>query len=189
MSKGAGRPVRWHPASVVLHWLTLLLILFQFLVAGPMTDETRDLLTRFELYQLHKSVGLTIAAFVVFRLALRLVLRAPSPENAGPWLRGAASVVHAGLYLCVIALPLTGFLMVSSAPIQIPTLYFGWFPIPHPIGQDKATYELMLRFHGWAGDLLIALGAAHFGAALVHVLVWRDGLLRRMWFGRRTPQS
>lgn len=189
MSMVAGRPVRWHPASVVLHWLTLLLILFQFLVAGPMTDETRDLLTRFELYQLHKSVGLTIAAFVVLRLVLRLVLRAPPPENAGPWLRGAAGAVHASLYLCVIALPLTGFLMVSSSPIQIPTLYFGWFSIPHPIGQVKATYQLMLHLHDWAGDLLMAVGAVHFAAVLVHVLVWRDGLLRRMWFGRRTPQG
>lgn len=191
MSKGAGRRVRWHPASVVLHWMTLLLILFQFWVAWPMTDETRDLLTRFELYQLHKSVGLTIAAFVVLRLVLRLVLRAPvpAPEHAGPWLRGGAGAVHAGLYLCVIALPLTGFLMVSSAPIQIPTFYFGWFSIPHAMSPDKAAYELMLRFHGWAGDLLIALGAAHFAAALVHVVVWRDGLLHRMWFGRRAAQG
>ena len=74
--------------------------------------------------------------------------------------------------------------MVSAAPIQIPTLYFGWFSVPHPIGQDKATYELMRRLHGLVFDSLVALGLVHLGAALVHQCVWRDQLLRRMWFWR-----
>jgi cytochrome b561 len=184
MSMPASRPARWHPAIVALHWLTLLLIALQFLIAGPMREETRDLVQRFELYQLHKSVGLTVAGFVVLRLLLRLVTRPPQRANDGRLLSLASDAVHGGLYLCVVALPLTGYLMVSSAPIQIPTLYFGWFAIPHPIGPDKPTYELMLGLHGWAGNALLALGAIHFGAVLVHVVLWRDNLLRRMWFRR-----
>lgn len=179
------RPQRWHPALVALHWLTLLLIVAQFLIAGPMRDETRNLVERFELYQIHKSIGLTVAGFVVARLLLRLLVKAPPPANAGSVLRFASDAVHAGLYLCVIALPVTGLLMVAVAPIQIPTLYFGLFPVPHPIGPDKPTYELMLLLHDWAGNALLALGAVHFAAAAVHVVFWRDNLLRRMWFGRR----
>lgn len=177
-----GPPERWHPAIVALHWLTLLLIAFQFLIAGPMREETRDLVQRFEFYQLHKSVGLTIAGFVALRLLLRLTVKAPPSVNSGRALGLASDAVHAGLYLCALALPLTGFLMVSSAPLQIPTLYFGWFSVPHPFGPDKPTYDLMLSLHGWTGDALLVLGAMHFGAVLVHVLLWRDGLLRRMWF-------
>lgn len=182
MNAPAEPPARWHPAIVVLHWLTLLLVVFQFLIAGPMREDTRDLVQRFEFYQLHKSVGLTVAAFVALRLLLRLVTGAPPRMNDGRLLRLASDAVHAGLYLCVVALPLTGFLMVASAPIQIPTLYFGWFAVPHAIGPDKPTYELMLNLHDWTGNVLLALGAIHFGAVLVHVAIWRDGLLRRMWF-------
>jgi cytochrome b561 len=178
----AASPARWHPAIVALHWLTLLLIAFQFLIAGPMREDTRDLVQRFEFYQLHKSVGLTIAAFVALRLLLRLITKPPPRANDGRLLGLASDAVHAGLYLCVVALPLTGFLLVSAAPIQIPTLYFGWFAIPHPIGPDKPTYELLLRLHDWVGNALLALGAIHFGAVLVHVVLWRDNLLRRMWF-------
>ena len=185
MSEAAGRPIRWHPALVTLHWLTLLLVVTQFVVASPMRDETRNLVERFEYYQLHKSVGLTVAGLIVLRLVLRLTVAAPPPANPGLWLRVASDTVHAGLYLCLIVLPVTGFLMVSSAPLQIPTLYFGWFAVPHPIGPDKATYELMRGLHGWLGNLLLALAAIHVAAALVHVLLWRDGLLRRMSFGRR----
>lgn len=185
-AKGApGEPVRWHPASVALHWLTFLLILFQFWVSGPMLDEKRDLLSRFELYQLHKSVGLTVAAFVLLRLVLRVALRQPGPENDNPWLRGAASLVHAALYLCIIALPVTGLLMAAAAPIQIPTLYFGLFPVPHPIGPDPAVYRRMLWLHDQFGNILIGLGVVHVAAVAVHMLLWRDGLLGRMWFGRR----
>lgn len=181
----AGRPQRWHPALVALHWLTLILIVAQFLIASPMQDETRNLVERFELYQLHKSIGLTVAGFVVARLLLRLIVKPPAPANEGRLLRFASDAVHAGLYLCVIVLPVTGLLMAAASPIQIPTLYFGLFSVPHPIGPDKTTYELMLRLHDWAGNALLALGAVHFGAALVHVVLWRDNLLRRMWFGRR----
>lgn len=185
MSDGAERPARWHPASVALHWLTLLLVLFQFWIAGPMRDESRDLISRFDLYQRHKSVGLTIALFVMLRLMLRLVVTQPGPFERNPWLRGAAASVHGGLYLCLLALPITGLLMAAAAPIQIPTLYFGLFQIPHPIGADPAVYKRMLWLHDQLGNILIALGGVHVAAVAVHMLLWRDSLLRRMWFGRR----
>lgn len=189
MSGELGQPQRWHPALVALHWLTLILIAAQFLIASPMQDETRNLVERFELYQLHKSIGLTVAAFVVARLLLRLLFKPPPSANTGRLLRLASDAVHVGLYLCVIALPVTGLLMAAASPIQIPTLYFGLFQVPHPIGPDKQTYELMLRLHDLAGNALLALGAVHFGAVLVHVVLWRDNLLRRMWFASRKAQT
>ena len=35
------------------------------------------------------------------------------------------------------------------------------------------------------GNILIALGVVHLAAVAVHMLLWRDGLLGRMWFGQR----
>lgn len=187
MSGPAVRPARWHPASIALHWLTLLLVLFQFGIAGPMRDESRDLIARFELYQRHKSVGLTIALFVILRLLLRFAVPQPAPFEKNSWRRRAAAGVHAGLYLCLLALPVTGLLMAAAAPIQIPTLYFGLFTVPHPIGPDPAAYRRMLWLHDQFGSVLIALGVVHVAAVAVHMLIWRDGLLGRMWFGRRRP--
>jgi cytochrome b561 len=169
---------RWHPALVGLHWLTAVMIAVQYGLARLMGDETRDLLGRFALYLWHKSVGLT----VVLRLTLRVVLPAPEPVRVTILQQYVAWAVHAGLYFCLAALPVTGLLMVSAAPIQIPTLYFGWFAVPHPIGPDKATYELMRALHERAFDGLFVLGFVHIGATLLHQFVWRDGLMRRMWF-------
>lgn len=178
------RPKCWHPLIVALHWLTLALILVQFGLAQLMRDETRDLISRFPLYQWHKSIGLTVAALVFLRLLLRLVLPEPQSLALPAWQAFAAASVRAGLYLCLLALPLTGLLMVSAAPIQIPTLVFGWIAVPHPIGPDKAIYAAMLRLHEALFTALAALATIHAGAALFHQFVLKDGLMRRIWFGR-----
>lgn len=181
------RPRRWHPLIIALHWLTLALILAQFGLAQIMRDETRDLISRFQFYQWHKSVGLTVATLVLLRLALRLALPSPQPLAMPPWQRFAATSVQAGLYLCLLALPVSGLLMVSAAPIQIPTLLFGWIAVPHPIGPDKAIYGAMLRLHEALFTALAAFAAIHAGAALLHQFVLKDGLMRRIWFGRDQP--
>lgn len=181
------RARRWHPLIIVLHWLTLVLIVVQFGLAQLMRDETRDLISRFPLYQWHKSVGLTVAALVLLRLVLRLALPAPHAVAMPGWQRLAAGAVQAGLYLCLLALPLTGLLMVSAAPIQIPTLLYGWIAVPHPIGPDKAVYAAMLGLHEALFTMLAMLAAIHAGAALFHQFVLKDGLMRRIWFRRDQP--
>lgn len=181
------RPRHWHPLIVGLHWLTLALVLVQFGLAQAMRDETRDLISRFTLYQWHKSLGLSVAALVALRLALRLILSSPQPLAMPPWQRFAASSIRTGLYFCLLALAVSGLLMVSAAPIQIPTLVFGWLAMPHPIGPDKAVYEAMLRLHEAFFLALAVLAAIHAGAALFHQFVLKDGLMRRIWFGRGQP--
>jgi len=42
-----------------------------------------------------------------------------------------SGLVHAAFYLVMISMPLTGWLMVSASPINIPTRLFGRIPFPH----------------------------------------------------------
>lgn len=179
------RPRNWHPLLVLLHWVTVALIAVQYGLSRLMGDETRDLLSRFALYQWHKSFGLTLAGVVLLRLAARLLLSAPAPVLMPRWQRAVAGAVQGGLYLCLLALPASGFLMAAAAPIQIPTLFFGLFSVPHPIGPDQGIYDAMLRAHATLFSIMAALAFIHAGAALLHQLVLRDGLMQRMWFGSR----
>ncbi len=178
------RPRNWHPLLILLHWLTVVLIAVQYGLSRLMGDETRDLLSRFALYQWHKSFGLTLAGLVLLRLATRLLLPAPAPPTMPRWQHIAAAAVQGGLYLCLLAMPVTGFLMAAAAPIQIPTLFFGLFSVPHPIGPDQRVYDTMLSAHATLFDIMAALAFIHAGAALLHQFVLRDGLMQRMWFGR-----
>lgn len=180
MKTPAAEAIRWPLELVVMHWLTALLVAAQYALATMMTDEARGLLSRFALYQWHKSIGLVVACLVMLRLAFRCIRR-PMPEVAMPaWQRRAARLVHACLYLCLIALPATGFLMVCAAPIQIPTVLFGVLAIPHPIGPDPVLYRSMMLWHERSFDALATLAGIHASAALLHQYVLKDGLMRRM---------
>ncbi|WP_438282085.1 cytochrome b, partial [Pseudomonas alabamensis] len=48
-------------------------------------------------------------------------------------------------------------------------------------------YAVLRLAHGWAGYLLFATILVHVGAALMHALVRRDGVMRAMWPGRVEP--
>jgi len=178
------RPRTWHPLLVLLHWVMVALIAVQYGLSRLMGDETRDLLSRFALYQWHKSFGLTLAGLVLLRLTTRRLLPTPEALILPRWQKAVAAAVQGGLYLCLLALPVTGFLMAAAAPIQIPTLFFGLFSVPHPIGPDQCVYDTMLRAHAALFDIMAALAFVHAGAALLHQFVLRDGLMQRMWFGR-----
>lgn len=93
----------------------------------------------------------------------------------------------------MLALPLTGWALVSTSPLGLPTVLFGMVTWPHlPVLStlgDKAPVEAALKWtHAWGAWLLLALLAAHIGAALRHGLMLRDAVLGRMLPGLGRPR-
>lgn len=162
-----------------LHWLTALLVVGLWIVGTVMVDVT-DLATKFTLYQGHKSFGFVVLALTAARLLWRHLDRRPPPLPMPAWQRRAAGVSHALLYALLIVIPVSGFLMVSTAPIAIPTVLFGVLPVPHPLGPDETLFALCRRVHASLTTLLLGLVALHVAAALKHHLLDRDAVLRRM---------
>ena len=139
-----------------------------------MPDDERG----FALFQLHKSVGVTILLLTLARLAWRLTHRPPPAVEGG--IQGfLAKAVHTLLYAFMLAAPLTGWIVVSTSRIQVPTLLFGVVPWPHlPI--SRAVHEIAEEGHellAWVGIALVLL---HVAGALRHQWLLKDGLLRRM---------
>mgnify|MGYP001796976371 CR=1 FL=1 len=68
------------------------------------------------VYQRHKSGGITSRRLTLTRLAWRRTKPAPAlPLTMSPLEKRLANIVHAGFYILLIGLPLTGWLIVSSA--------------------------------------------------------------------------
>ena len=79
----------------------------------------------FAVTQLHKSIGITILLLSLIRLGWRLTNPPPpEPPTLAPWERMLSQVVHWGFYFVMIAMPLTGWLMVSASKTAIPTVLF-----------------------------------------------------------------
>ncbi len=115
---------------------------------------------------------------MIVRIGMRLTLPHPAlPHDLPALQRIAAGASHLLLYGLMLAMPLLGWAMLSAGgyprPLQLPAI------APH----DLQLYAVLRQAHGWAGYLLFATVVVHLGAALMHALVRRDGVLRSMWPG------
>jgi len=172
---------RYGAIAVTLHWLIAIAIIGQLTVGKYMTDLPDTDASKFQLYQLHKSTGLTILALSLARLGWRLInVVPPLPAHMPTWERWAAHGSHFLLYALIIGIPLSGWLRVSTDPIGIPTLWFGLFEVPHFPLVSETTTRLVREVHEQLGNALIALLIIHVGAALKHHFWDRDTVLRRM---------
>ena len=174
-------PARYGAVAVTLHWLIAIVIIGQLIVGTYMHDLPDQDPSKFQLYQLHKSTGITIFFLSLARLGWRMInIIPPLPAHMPTWQRWAAHGSHFLLYALMIAIPLSGWLRVSTDPIGIPTIYFGLFEVPHfPLVSETVT-DVMHEVHEQLGNALIALLIAHVGAALKHHFWDRDTVLRRM---------
>lgn len=171
--------------AIVLHWLVALLILTALPWGLVMTGLDLSPL-KLKLYSWHKWLGVTIFAFVLLRLVWRLGHASPPlPPSIPAWQRALAGSTHALLYLLMLAIPISGWLMSSAKGFQ--TVYFGVLPLPDLLAKDKALGELLADLHAVLNTVLIALLAAHVAAALKHHFIDRDGVLARMLPMLRKP--
>jgi cytochrome b561 len=205
---------RYSSAAIVLHWTLAILILWNIVLGMEMNGLKPlpggavrvDLLSlgewhvgwtvkkaiapllKFQVFQLHKSVGFTILALSLVRLAWRLIHRPPPyPATMKPWEKHAASAVHWGFYGIMIGMPLTGWVIVSASPTNIPTLIFKTVPFPHlgfihslPMVTRRMLEEKVGDVHVVLAWTTICLLLLHVGAALKHQFWNKDGVLYRM---------
>lgn len=156
---------RYSYTAITLHWLIALLLAFQIALGWALEGNNSPEL--FARYQLHKSVGITILLLSFARLVARLFTSRPPAPDGPTWTRALASTVHWLFYLVLILGPITGWLLVSTARVQVPTLLYGIFPWPHlPLG--RSWHEPAESIHGAMAWLAIGLFALHVGGALRH---------------------
>ncbi len=168
---------RYSISAIAIHWLIALLLAFQIALGWALEgDNSPELFARF---QLHKSVGITILLLSVARLAIRFASPRPPAVEGPAWAKTLSGSVHALFYLVMIVGPLTGWLLVSTARIKVPTLIYGVLPWPHlPVGRD--WHEPAEVVHGAMPWLAIGLFALHVAGALRHQWLWGKPELQRM---------
>lgn len=179
--------LRYHPVSVLLHWVLGLALIGLFAVGLYMTDLPFSP-QRLKLYNWHKWAGVTLLALSAFRLIWRLTHRPPALpvaiEAAMPgWQKLAHHATHHGLYLLFFAVPLLGWAYSSAA--GFPIVLFGVLPLPDFVPVSEELAELIKPLHKLSAFAMMTLVLLHVAGALKHQLVDRDGLIARMGFGRR----
>lgn len=176
-------PLTYGPAVQLGHWLTVLLIAGSFWLGYTMTDLAASP-TKLKFFSWHKWIGVTVFGLALLRLAWRQWAGAPSlPAQMQRWEQHLARAAHVLLYLLLLALPLSGWLMSSAKGYQ--TVYLGLLPIPDLIGKDAALGEFLEELHELLGTVLLVVIGLHAAAALKHHFIDRDDVLARMIPGLR----
>ena len=167
-----------------LHWL-MAAIIFAALALGVWSRYLpHGAPLREDLLAVHKSLGVTVLALIILRVAARLATTAPPYRPPlGALNRVAAHAVHGLLYVLMVLMPFSGY--VHSMAGGHGFRWFGLFPVPDLVAQSRATDVGAGRAHYLFAWIIGALLAAHVAAALWHSLVRRDGVLARMWPGPR----
>jgi cytochrome b561 len=164
--------------AIGLHWLIAVAIVATFSVGFYMHDLPLSP-EKLKIYAWHKWAGVTIFLLVLVRISWRLTHRPPAPPAGMPdWQHKVAEWVHLLIYILMIAIPLSGWLMSSAKGFQ--TVYFGVLPLPDLLSKSKELAALLTVAHKLLNASLCGLVMAHVGAALKHHFIDHDDVLVRM---------
>jgi cytochrome b561 len=164
-------------SSRILHWLMAPLVLAMLLIGVGMAASVSD---RYHLLvSVHKPLGIAILVLIVVRIVNRLLYPPPPlPDTLSPIEKLAAKGSHILLYTLMVALPLIGWGMLSAG--SYPVVLFGRFALPAILPQDEMLYGILRPAHTYLAYLLFATVLVHVGAALMHLLIKRDGVFESM---------
>jgi len=176
-------PAAWGAGARAFHWIGAALVLF-LIAYGWWLTHMPERGARLGHYHLHSIV----AMYFVLLLALRFVWRAMDttplqPAASKPWERTSAHAGHAALYVLMIGVVASGWVLWSAFPRRAPVEVLG-VRIPFLFAEpDNAISHVAEDVHKWLSYALLAVIVIHVAAALRHHFVKRNDVLRRMLRG------
>jgi cytochrome b561 len=181
---------RYSRVAIWLHWIIAALIAVNLLLGFFHEDFAKPV--RAVMMGWHKSIGFTLVALTLARILWRFTHRPPAfdPAMKG-WEVGLARLVHGLFYVLLLAIPLSGWLIVSSGAKVNPTSFYWLFNIgPLPVTPGEGLHDFAEEAHELLGYAMLALLGLHVGGALKHHFDGHRHLIGRMapWARRGVPR-
>jgi cytochrome b561 len=172
--------LRYSNTAVAIHWITVVLVLFQIWLGLSFADMAQGP-ERGNLFTWHKTVGATILLLTIIRLTYRLMNPPPPyPPELPRWEQIAGTWNHRLFYVLLIGLPIGGLIAVSGHTDGPTTTLLGGVPLPVIPGVSKEMGETAGGIHSALAWVLIAFIVLHAAAALKHQFIDRDRYAGRM---------
>jgi cytochrome b561 len=170
--------LRFGATAQFFHWATAFLVVVAF-VYGPGGSEQQvySLAREFDR-QIHETLGISVLAMTLIRMAWRAIDAAPDDPPMPPWMSRSSKLVHAAIYMLLLAVPLTA---ISGAWLEgHPLTFLGNVRVAPLLAEAHDVGSTIASIHTWLGDAILWVAGAHAAAALYHHFVLRDGVLRSM---------
>ena len=172
-------------ATRALHWTMAAGILATFPIGFWIANAVPSLAI-IKWFGIHKTIGITLLALALLRLAWHRVSPPPAPlPGSPPWADRLARATHRGIYVLLLLVPLAGW--VASSASGLDTVVFGRWTVPAIAPAVPAVEEAAFAIHRAAAYALAFLVALHVAGALRRAAKG-DGTLRRMIRGPSQPR-
>lgn len=177
--------LRYHRTLRILHWLMAFVLLGLIAVGWTMKEIHGLGPLRGTLYSLHKSFGVIALLLIAVRIMVRFSTPVPPlPEGMKSIEKLGAKAGHLLLYVGMVTVPLSGFIMSMASGKGIKL--FG-FPLPNLMAINKPLSRFAYEMHELLPYILLAVIAAHVAGALKHRFfdAPENDVLPRMGFSPR----
>jgi len=163
----------------ILHWLLAIIIFFMLAMGFYMTNSKSK--NRFALYPIHKSVGITVFGLMLVRLLIRYSTKRPPMGSHGALsiiLNFFAVLVHLMFYLIIFGMCISGYVMSNASGKKV-----HWFfdvELPPISAPNKVLANNAHDAHVFLPWILMLLMLLHVGGYIMHSLIYRNNLLKRI---------
>ena len=173
--------MKYSLSSRILHWTMAVIILGLLGVGIYMTEFLdKESENRMMIYGLHKSFGVVALILIVVRIINRFINKPPAlPDTIKKEERIAAHLGHIALYVLMLLVPLSGYLMSNS--YGYPVKLFG-LQLPFLVEKNFDIGPIFSNAHFYFGYGLLAVVVIHIAAVAKHKFFDKEenDVLKRM---------
>jgi len=173
---------RYHPLLVSLHWLLAILIIFSLLYGENILEGMpNDDPEKISALKVHMVIGVSVLVLMLVRLFVRIKTEKPEEIDTGNALiNKTGKYTHYLFYVLVFLMVASG--IGISVLSGLPDIVFFESGAALP---DTFKDLLPRKAHGLVAKVLFLLIILHLLGTLYHQFIRKDGLLSRMWFGKK----
>ena len=171
-----------HPLIIFFHWFSFALILGALILIEVKNYVPRDNPWRTDLKTYHMLIGQMILLVVLLRIITRIFVINPIEQEKSVS-RVFKKMIHACLYIFMLAMPVSGIMLMQSAGNPIP--YFGdLYPV---LTHANINYAKAYKYiHIYLGNAIYLFIGAHAIMAIWREYIIKDGILQKMLLSKAT---
>ncbi len=171
--------VRFGFLTKLLHWSIAISIIGLIWLGWYMVDLTYYDKWYNSSLSWHKSLGMIALVLAMLKIGWQFYSPIPdTTKDLKAWERMSAHAMHKLLLVMMILIPLTGYLISTSAGKGV--MIFNWFEIPSLISENKSIRDLAIELHFYLAYATGLFAIGHACAAIKHQFIDKDSILTKM---------
>ncbi len=171
--------LRYDGTSIVLHWLTAVLIVVLWTIA-QVIDFFPKGTPRISVRSTHIVLGAVLGMVLLIRVVWRTSSGRRLPRATPGLLGTLATLVHHALYVLGVATVVLGVFNAWARGDH----FFDLFTFPKLAPDHPGLKARVEDLHATFANALMIVAGVHTAAALIHRFVLRNGVLQRMLPGK-----